>query len=156
MSSGNGGGKGFVDNLVNVESTSGKGNFFENIFADAVNLTTQVTTGGVFGFEDGKISNGVSTNIAKKTGKEVVSGLKEITGAKAAEDANKMARTQFEEAKAESEADRVNQQNQIAMSQIQQSQIAGAARSVGTRSTNKSQGFGSSSFGDYEKDFLGL
>jgi hypothetical protein len=159
MSSGNGGGKGFFDNLVNVESFSGGGNFFENLGSDVLNYGTQMLTGGILGYEDGKISNGVTTNLNKKAGKEVVSGTKEVTGAKAAEQANDLAREQFEEAKAGAELDRKNATDQTAREEIKKSQSAAAARATATsRSTSKnsSTGGGSVSLGDDEKDFLGL
>lgn len=155
MSSGNGGG-GFFDNLVNVESLSGEGNFFENAFADIVNLGVQGATLGYLGYEDGKISNGASTNVAKKAGKEVVSGLKEVTGAKAAEEANTFAREQFDASKAQAEKDRKDALAQTARDQVNQSQMAGAARATAaSRTTSKGSG-GSLSLGQDEKDFLGL
>lgn len=157
MSSGNGGGSGFFDNTVNVESLSGKGNFFENAFADIVNYGIQASTGGWLGYENGKISNGVTTNVAKSTGQAVVSGIKEVTGAKAAEEANKMARDQFESAKADAEKARQDQIAQNAKDQMQQSQQAAAARvTAASRSSNKGTAVGGLILGQDEKDFLGL
>jgi hypothetical protein len=153
---GNGGGKGFFDNIVNVESFSGKGNFFENLGNDFINFSTQMGTGGYLGYEDGKISNGATTNLFKKTGKETVSGLKEITGAKAAEEANLQARQQFEETKANAQAARVEAQQQLAKDQLQQSNIAGAARAKRTTSANKGQPVPGVTLGADERDFLGL
>jgi hypothetical protein len=154
-SGGNGGGKGFFDELVKVESFSGKGNFFENIGKDILNYGVQAGTGGWLGYEDGKISNGVTTNIAKKTGQATVSGIKEITGAKAAEDANEMARDQFNKAQADAEAARLAAINQAGKDQTRQSLMAGASRSSAARSANRGMGIGGGNLGD-ERDFLGL
>lgn len=152
MSSGNGDGEGFFDNLVNVESLSGGGNFFENLGNDFLNHAVQRVTMGLVGVEDGKFSNGVVTNVAKKTGKATVSGLKEVTGAKAAEAANDFAIEQFEETKAAAEKERFQAQSQLAADQVKQSQMAGAARNASSRSTPG----GSLILGDEEKDFLGI
>lgn len=148
MSSGNGGGKGFFKTLT-PESLSGGGNFFENLFADIVNVGTQVGTGGLAGYGDGKFGPGI-------VGTEVVSGIKEVTGAKAAEQANKLAREQFEQTKVDAEAARVQAQQNTATSQMQKSNIAGAARSARVSSKNSGQPVGSYSLGSDEKDFLGL
>lgn len=159
MSGGNGDGGGFFDDLVNIESFSGEGNFFENLANDGINFGLQRATGGLVGWENGKISNGVTTNILKKTGKEVVSGTKTVTGAKAAEAANDMAVKQFNEAKAQAELDRKNTVAQNARDQVNQSQLAAGARASATsRSTSKgtSASGGSLSLGEDEKDFLGL
>lgn len=157
MSGGNGDGKGFFDNVVNVESFSGKGNFFENLGSDFLNAGLQGVTGGVIGFENGGISNGVTTNLAKKSGKELVSGTKEVTGAKAAEEANKVARQQFEQAAEDAKNARIEAQAATAKDQVRQSQMAGAARaSATTRSANKGTAIGGSVLGADEKDFLGL
>jgi hypothetical protein len=157
MSGGNGGGKGFFDSLANVDSLSGKGNFFNNLGNDILNVGVQSMSGGFVGFENGKISNGVSTNIAKSTGQAVVSGLKTVTGAKAAEEANKIATQQFEEQKASAIADRQESYRQAGLQQVQTSQQAGAARSTSrsaaaTSNTNK----GAFNLGGDEKDFLGV
>lgn len=158
MSSGNGGGKGFFDNAVNIESTSGKGNLFENFFADGINGLLQATTGGTLGYENGQISNGVSTNAIKSAGLATVSGLKEVTGAKAAEDANAAAKQQLQETKANAEAARVSGQQQVARDQLTQSLKAGAARNAtaNSRSANKGTPIASIGLGDNGKDFLGL
>lgn len=144
MSSGNGDGGGFFDDLVNVESLSGKGNFFENVFADGLNGALQTVTMGLVGFEDGKISNGASTNLLKKAGKGTASGLKEVTGAKAAEQANELAREQFETAQADALKAREQAIYQQGVDQVRQSNLAGRVRNTGTQK-----------LGD-EKDFLGL
>lgn len=159
MSSGNGDGGGFFDGIAKVASFGGEGNFFENLFSDVVNVGVQSATFGTVGYENGKLSNGVTTNIAKKSGKGTASGLKEVTGAKAAEAANDMARKQFEDAQAQAEVDRKNTLAQNARDQVNQSQTAAGARASATsRSTSKgtSTSGGSLSLGGDEKDFLGL
>lgn len=161
MSSGNGGGKGFFDNWVNVDSLSGGGNFFENLGNDLLNFGVQAGTGGWLSYEDGKIGNGVTTNAFKSTGQATVSGLKTVTGAKAAEAANEVARKQFEESKAASEKDRVETIAQNARDQVRQSQMAGAARAtaasrITAKGSSATSGGGSLSLGDDEKDFLGI
>lgn len=153
MSSGNGGGKGFFDNIVNVESLSGGGNFFENLGKDILNAGVQSATAGFVGVEDGKLSNGVTTNWYKKLGKEVVSGTKEITGAKAAEQANKEARRQFDTQREDMFNERNASIQRTARDQMQQSQMAQGVRSAGT--ANKNTG-SSQILGSYERDFLGL
>lgn len=158
MSGGNGGGKGFFDEAFNVESLTGKGNFFENAFADIINVGVQGLTGGIAGFENGKISNGVATNAAKKSGAGAVSGIKEVTGAKAAENANELARQQFEQAQSDALAARAEAQDQVAKSELQKSQIAGAARNAQapTRSNFRGVPSGGTLLGQDEKDFLGI
>lgn len=157
MSSGNGDGAGFFSNLLNVESFSGGGNFFENLFVDGLNAAVQMATLGYAGYEDGKISNGINTNIAKKVGREVVSGVKEVTGAKAAEEANRLAREQFEEQKAAALLEREQAKQRNANEQIAASRAAGAARNAGrSNRTGNNQTTGSFSLGQDERDFLGL
>lgn len=156
MSSGNGG-SGFFDNLAKVSTFSNKGNFFNNLGDDLLNGTVQAMTGGFVGVEDGKVSNGVMSNVAKSAGKSVLSGVKTITGAKAAEDANKIATQQFEEQKASAIADRQESYRQAGLQQVQASQQASAARSTSrsaaaTSNTNK----GAFNLGGDEKDFLGV
>ena len=155
MSSGNGGGKGFFDNIASVDMLSGKGNFFENVIHDVVNASIQGVTAGVLGYEDGKISNGYSTNIAKSSGKAIVSGVKEVTGAKAAEQANDLARQQVAEAKAEAMKAREEAQARTARDQMTQSQVAATARNANTNKKSTAMLVGSQ-LGADEKDFLGL
>jgi hypothetical protein len=95
----------------------------------------------------------------KEGSTEIAKPIKELTGAKAAEDANKQARKQFEETKANAERDRQDQIAKLGQLELQKSQAAGAARtSAQSRSSviGKSEAFGSFSLGEDEKDFLGL
>lgn len=125
--------------------------FFSKVGNKFVDYTAQMFTGGFVGYQDGKFgASGVSSDM-----------LKDVTGATAAEEANKLARQQFEEAKAEADAQRVEQQAQTGRDQIRQSQMAAAARSTASsRSANKatasSASGGGLTLGEDEKDFLGL
>ncbi len=84
-----------------------------------------------------------------------VDDYKEISGAKAAEDATALATKQYEEQKLAAENARVEAQNMTARDQVAMSQRAGAARNAVKSSANKGQP-GGSSLGVDEKDFLGL
>jgi hypothetical protein len=128
---------GFVEDIT-PESMKG-GNFFENLAYDLANITTQYITLGTVGVGKEGVKEGVA-----------VSGVKEITGANAAEEANRMAREQYEEAKAAALKQRQDQMFESGMDQINKSKLAGAARNAAK--TNKNFG---SSLGD-EQDFLGL
>lgn len=144
------------DNILpNIKSFSGGGNFFENLFSDVANWGVNTMTVGLLGYEDGKIGNGVATNALREGGRAAVSGLKEVTGATAAEEANAQARAQYEQARADAEAARVEQQNRIAQSEIAKSRSAQRSRSTQSRSRT-SGGYGSFSISQDEQDFLGL
>jgi hypothetical protein len=131
------------------ETLNTDGNFFENVLNDVINLGVQYSTYGLVGVKDGKVTTGVTSGTALR-------GMKEITGAKAAEDANKLARDQFENSKAEALAQREESVRQTGREQLQQSRTAGAARATAQSTTNRGQAFGSFSLGGDEKDFLGL
>jgi hypothetical protein len=145
---------------------SGKsgGNFFEslgvtsggNFFEDLLSVGLNIGTGGVVGYSaDGGLGAGAIPNYLKNVGNETMRGVKNVTGAKAAEDANKMARQQMEEQRAMAEQERANQQQRTAKDQMRQSQLAGAARG-GQSGANRSSGMGAINIGDDERDFLGL
>ena len=68
-----------------------------NIFEDFINFGTQIATIGTLGFDQNGFKGGVT-----------VDATKEITGAAAAEEANKLARQQYEEQKAALEEQRQN------------------------------------------------
>jgi hypothetical protein len=106
---------------LDPQSFKGSGNFFENLFSDVVNYGAQAGTFGMVGFKDGQVRTGVTSTA-------LIQGTKEITGAKAAEDANKLAKEQFEKQKADAEQARAEAINQNARDQVQQSRMAGAAR----------------------------
>ena len=148
------------DNILpDIKSFSGGGNFFENLFSDVVNHTVQSATMGVYGYENGKIGNGVTTNALREAGRATRDGLKDITGATAAEEANAQARAQYEQARKDAEAARIEQQNRIAQDQMTKSQLAQSSRSVNARNRNSagsSSGYGSFSISQDEQDFLGL
>ena len=127
---------------------SSSGNFLEDI----VNVVTQVSTAGLVGYEGGKIGAGVTT-------KESFNVVKELTGASAAEDANKAAEKNLREQKALAEQDRKEQTAQHAKEQLIASKQAGGAR----RSTSKKASAKGSiapkaqtNLGSDEQDFLGL
>jgi hypothetical protein len=120
--------------------SGGKGNFFENV----LNTYLQTQTGGMVEYD-----KGFKGNVQNDVGLQII---KETSGAKAAEEANEMAREQFEEQKVAAEQDRNNQILQRGREQIQASQLAGAARRAGTNS-NRSTG---TVLGSDERDFLGL
>lgn len=142
MSSGDGGGNFF-------NSLSGEGDFFENLLTDVANIGAQSITGGFAGVGKDGLKTGVTSDGIVAGGKAAVKGLKDVTGATAAEQANALAREQFEK----SQADILNQRNenikQVGRDQVKQSMLAGSARNAGKTS-------GSFSLGGDERDFLGL
>lgn len=151
--SGGGDGNGFFDDIekslsLDLHTFKGKGNFFDNLKHDILSQTVQYASGGLLSYKDGKLAKGASTELLEEFGKATLKGTKEVTGAKAAEEANQMAREQFEEQKIAAEQDRQNAIITKGREQVQASQLAGAARRAGT--TNNSL------LGSDEKDFLGL
>lgn len=134
MSSGDGGNP--------FESLTSKNSFLNNYF----DYVSQVATLGVLSYKDGKIGAGVTTK-----------GIKELTGAAAAEEANKQAREQYEKAQADAEQARLQAQGQQAKDEMRKSLMAGAARSVQMKAPgNKVTALGNSNLGQDEQDFLGL
>lgn len=125
-----------------MSSGGGGGDFFENIFNEGLNTFTNVFSAGTLGFKNGGFQQGVAT-------KAVYKGLKDVTGATAAEEANMLARQQFEKTAAQAEQDRLNAIQQNQNDQIRQSQLAGAAR-TSSRTTGRSSLLGG------ERDYLGL
>lgn len=108
-------------------------------------VTTQLHTLGIVGFEGGGFKKGVVTEAG-------ISGLKEVTGAKAAEEANQMAREQLEKEKATAQQEREEARAQTAAEQLVASRQAGGVRR-GTVGGSFKSSFG----GDTdERDFLGL
>lgn len=109
------------------------------------NIGAQLVTGGLVGFGKDGVKAGV-------TGQAAIDGTKEITGAKAAEDANAMAREQFDQSTKAALQDRTNAQEANKRNQIAASEGATKARGVGTpKSTNATTPV----TGDVS-DFLGL
>ena len=123
-------------------STGGGNSFLES----ALDIGINYFTGGYAGYKDdeGGVGAGVST-----------SALKEVTGAKAAEEANEDARKRFEEEKANALQKRKDNQALSARAELQKSRSAGNARGGVKSSASK----GNSRFSDLgtdEQDFLGL
>ena len=114
---------------------------------DTLNVVTQLGTWGSVGFEDGGFKKGVITDAT-------IDVTKELTGAAAAEDANAVAREQFEQQKAAAAKERKEAKAQSAQEQITASRLAGGARAG--KSTSKSSASRFSSLGGDEQDFLGL
>jgi hypothetical protein len=126
--------------------SGGGGNFFENV----LNSYTQIMTAGVVQYNDKGFKADLNDSVGMNT-------YKEMSGAKAAEEANEQAREQFEEQKANAATERQNALLQNANDQRKQSLMAGAARNTTSKSTaNKGQAVGSFSLGGDEKDFLGI
>lgn len=120
----------------------GENSFFE----DVINVVTQGSTAGIFSYESDK---GGFTG-----GGVTMKGAKELTGAKAAEDANTMAREQMEQQKAQMLQERENAKAMNAADQIAKSRQASAVRSrSGGISTGKSS---VNVLGGDERDFLGV
>lgn len=127
--------------------STGSGNSF---LESALDVAAQAFTGGAVGFksDEGGIGAGV-------TGQAGVDVLKEVTGAKAAEEANEESRKRFEEEKANAEQKRKDNQALSARDELQKSRSAGNARGGVKSSASK----GNSRFSDLgtdEQDFLGL
>ena len=108
--------------------SSGGGN---SLFESLVDVGLQVGTAGLVGVksEEGGLSAGV-------TGKPVVKGVKDVTGATAAEEANKLARDRFEQERADIVTARGEAKSQTAADQLAASRQAGGAR-AGRAGTSK-------------------
>jgi hypothetical protein len=148
-------GEDLVDPLVPDSLTKG-GNFFENLGNDVMNYGVQALTLGTLGYQDGKVSNGVTTNYWREVGRASRKGIKDVTGATAAEEANRLAREQFEQQRADAEAARLESIRQTGRDQMRQSNLAGAVRNTARSTANRGQAVGSYSLGDEEKDVLGV
>jgi len=124
-----------------------------SVFENVIDTVLQVGTLGTLGFngEDDSITGGVIEKGVEK-GRE---GLKIVTGAAAAEQANELARSQFEEEKANRLREREAAREQNTLEQLELSRRSGAARRpTGSKSSIPSNRF--SNLGDTEGDFLGL
>lgn len=124
--------------------STGGGN---SVLESALDIGINYFTGGFAGFKDdegGAGLNGVST-----------SALKEVTGAKAAEEANEDARKRFDAEKAKADQDRKDAQATSARDELQKSRSAGNARG-GVRSSASRGNSRFSNLGTDEEDFLGL
>lgn len=112
------------------------------IFDEAINLATNVSTFGTVGFGKDGFKAGV-------VGKPVLGLTKELTGAKAAEEANEITRQQIDQARQQATAERSRAIEQNKQRQIQLSKSAGRARKA-------TQDRGSSTLGNSGSDLLGL
>lgn len=113
-----------------------------NIFEDFINMGTQIATLGTLGFDQNGFKGGVT-----------VDATKEITGAAAAEEANKLARQQYEEQKAALEEQRQNKINQDKNNQIAASN---ASTSNKSSSSTSATGVVNTYNNPGQTDFLGL
>ena len=120
-----------------------------SVFESFVDIAAQTLSGGVVGYKSDGGGFGASGITTK--------GLKEVTGAKAAEEANEMAREQAEEAKAQILKDREDAKNLNAADQLAKSRKASTVRSTATSRSSSSVGRSSiNNLGGEERDFLGL
>ena len=113
-----------------------------NIFEDALNVVTQVATVGLVGYDQKGFKGGVT-----------VDATKEVTGATAAEEANKLARQQYEEQKAALEEQR---QNKILQDKNNQIAASNASTSNKGSSSTSATGVVNTYNNPGQTDFLGL
>lgn len=123
-----------------------------NIFEDALNVSSNVVTFGTVGFGNGGFTpeEGKSKNLFFKP---IEKQVKNVTGATAAEEANKEARERFNQEKADALAQRGADQQQFNKEQVAASRLAGNTKNKTSRS---STGGSNASLGSDERDFLGL
>jgi hypothetical protein len=140
MSSGDSGG-GILDESFSGWGSGGGGNFFDNL----LNTYIATQTSGMVTFKDG----GFKADAKKDYGLNI---YKEISGAKAAEEANEMAREQFETQQANAIKSRNEAQWRAGRDDITRSNLAGRSRSAIGQNGNG----GALNLGSDEKDFLGL
>ena len=135
--------------------SSGGGNSFLESIAD---VTVQAFTGGLAGYKDDQGGLGLGVT-GKPMVEGAIGGLKEITGAAAAEEANRDARKQMEDAKAQSLQERENAKAQNAANQLAKSRQAASVRKTTGRSSTGRVSAGASSvsiLGEDERDLLGV
>lgn len=118
------------------------GDSTRDVLNTGLNIVTNVGTGGLVGYDE----NGFSMS-SGVLGAPVEKGLKDVTGATAAEEANKIAREQVEAEREQVMNDRKMQQQTNYRNQLAASRSASAAR---RRQAQASGGLGN------EVDFLGL
>lgn len=138
MGSGSGGENGFMDDLVNV----------------GANFLTLGTVGYDAEKQSFRSTKGINSKLVFKPMKDsITKGVKDFTGATAAEEANAAADARFQEEKAKAEQSRLDGIAGNERNAISASRLAGA---------NRSSSGGSGSGGKYGKigsdgkDFLGL
>lgn len=115
---------------------------------DGLNLLTNLSTGGLAGYGE----NGFSTDKGYSQKFGALKVYKDISGATAAEEANNLARQQYEDSVTAAREQRENAITQNARNQMTASQNAGAARSFSNNNTTTNT---SRVTGDVS-DFLGL
>ncbi len=127
-----------------------------NVLEDIVSGVSQVATGGLVDLGPGGAKKGGLLTFAEDV-------VKDISGANAAEDANKIARDQFEESQRQAKQAQEDARNRTARDQLQASRLAGSNRKSGASKSgsNKSKGGGgfntnTTKLGSDEQDFLGL
>ena len=125
------------------------------VLDDALNAFTNFTTFGTVGFDKDNLKfstdKGVNRNLLKKP---TTSALKDLTGATAAEEANRQKQARFEEEKAARAQQRVEDIATHERNQVTASRLAGANRKTTNRSSRGTSR--ASSLGTDESDFLGL
>jgi len=119
--------------------------FAEDPIGSTVNVVTNVATAGLVGYENGGLKAGVTGQVALDT-------TKDLTGATAAEEANDMARQQFEQQTAD--ALKVRQDNILA-NQRNQTALSNAAGSSRNSNIGTPQKTTKTITGDVS-DFLGV
>ena len=153
MGSGGGGGSSPTKAIGNKLKDVVSGNILES----ALDIAVGGVTLGLAGYDKDKgITGGVSTEVLKQTGKAVSEPLKEITGAKAAEEATKLARQRLDDQKLRAAEARENARLQSFQDKLKASRAAQAARGGRTDSQSSvSKNSQYSSLGG-QGDFLGL
>lgn len=111
---------------------------------ETLNVGANVISGGLIGFNKEGFKPGV-------TGKVVVEGTKEITGANAAEEANQIARDQYEDEVKRRDKQRADQVATDERRQISLSKSAGSARKTSSLTSSSNQAGTAPT-----TDFLGL
>lgn len=125
-----------------------------NILTGLGNAAVNLATLGIVGFDDGELTKGLTTSAVEDVGGAVGQGIKEVTGAQAAEDANTLAREQLEEEKATALQLREEAKAQTAADQLAKSRQASGARGTATSRTTGSRA--ATNIAAEERDFLGL
>lgn len=119
----------------------------QGVIDDVVDFSTQAGSLGLFGYDK---EEGFK---AGKVGQLAIDATKEVTGAAAAEEANAIARDQFEKDEARLTKQRADAQSEHRKRQVSLSKGASRARGNST-STSSTQT--SSSINNTQTDFLGL
>ncbi len=132
-----------------------------SLLESILDITTQAVTGGSVGFQKGGFGTGTLQKLeGVEEGSELgfetlplTPTLKKVTGAEAAEEANRFAREQLEKEKAEALAARESAKAQSAAEQLSISRQASPIRGRGISRTTGSR---FSDLSGDERDFLGL